>query len=61
VVVNPHLVKNLVEMGFPENRAKRALKFFRNNLENAMEHIMNTEEEQDDLVFGPQVAPARPT
>lgn len=32
----------MVEMGFPENRCKRALVFFKNKIELAMEHVMNT-------------------
>jgi len=40
-------------MGFSEARSKRALVFFRNNLENAIEHIMNYPEERDNEILGP--------
>jgi uncharacterized UBP type Zn finger protein len=28
-------------MGFPEDRAKKALKHFRNNIDMAMDHLIN--------------------
>ncbi len=53
VSVDIGLLKNLVEMGFSEQRGKRALGYFRNNLELAIEHMMNHEESQDDDILGP--------
>ena len=41
-------------MGFPENRCKRALKHFNNNLEIALQHVMSTDETDDDRLFGPE-------
>lgn len=34
-------------MGFPEDRVKRVLKNFRNNLNVAMDHLINTPPEMD--------------
>ena len=49
-------------MGFPENRCKRALKHFNNNLEIALQHVMSTDETDDDRLFGPEQpeAPQQP-
>lgn len=47
------MVRDLVAMGFPEARAKRALKNFRNNMNVATDHLLSTTEDMDDQVFGP--------
>jgi uncharacterized UBP type Zn finger protein len=40
-------VSQLVDMGFPENKAKRVLKKFRNNFNAAMDHLINAPPDQD--------------
>jgi len=45
---DPEKVKTLVEMGFTESKSKRALKRCRNNLNMAMEQILNTPEEESE-------------
>ena len=54
VIVNQEHLKTMTEMGFPENRCKRALKHFNNNLEIALQHVMSTDEPDDDRLFGPE-------
>ncbi len=41
IEANPTYVQNLVDMGFPEDRAKRALIISKNNLNHATEMILN--------------------
>jgi uncharacterized UBP type Zn finger protein len=58
--VSPQMVAELVSMGFNEDRSRRALKYFRNNLSLATEHLINTPPELDDSVLGPIVQPGQP-
>ena len=51
---NPELVKTLVDMGFPEARAKKVLTHFRNSLDSAMEHLTSVPPERDNDIFGPE-------
>ena len=44
----------MTEMGFPEDRCKRALKHFNNNIEVALQHVMTTEDIDDDRLLGPE-------
>ena len=44
------MVADLVSMGFNQSRARRALKFFRNNVAIATDHLLSSNEEMDDLV-----------
>ncbi len=46
------MVKNMVDMGFPEARSKRALKHYKNNFEAAMAHMLNNDETRDDIILG---------
>ena len=50
------MVKNLVEMGFPEARSKRVLKHFVNNFESTMAHMLNNEDSRDNDILGPENA-----
>lgn len=43
VVVDPALIQQLVDMGFPQNRARKALILSRLNLQRAMEWILEHE------------------
>ena len=54
VQVNAEHLKTMTEMGFPEDRCKRALKYFSNNIEIALQHVMSTDELEDDRVLGPE-------
>jgi hypothetical protein len=45
------MVKNLTEMGFPEDRAKLVLKHFKNNLDLSMDYLINTPPESDSLLI----------
>ena len=38
-------------MGFPEERSKAALKHFRNNIDTAMDYLINTPPENDEILF----------
>ena len=38
-------------MGFPEERAKAALKHFRNNVDMAMDYLINTPIENDEIMM----------
>ena len=40
-------------MGFEEERAKRVLKNFRNNLNMAMDYLINTPPENDSMMESP--------
>lgn len=40
---NEEHVKNLVEMGFAEDKVKKVLKHFKNNFEMAMDHLINAD------------------
>ena len=46
----------MVEMGFPENRCRRALKHFSNDLEASIQHVCSTTDGQDDQIFGTESA-----
>ena len=54
VVVDAAHLKTMTEMGFPEDRCKRALKAFNNNIEVALQHVMTTDELDDDRILGPE-------
>lgn len=47
LVANPNHVNNLVSMGFEEQRVKRVLVRFRNNLSQATEHLLNGSDDED--------------
>ena len=47
----------MVEMGFPESRCRRALRYFRNDFEAAIQHVVSTTESQDDDILGPEPEP----
>lgn len=53
--VNPEMLNELKSMGFDEERSRRALKFFRNNISAATDHLLSIEPEMDDLIFGPEI------
>lgn len=44
----------MVEMGFPEQRCRRALKYFKNDFEAAIQHVVSTTDAQDDIILGPE-------
>ena len=50
------MVKNLVEMGFPEARSKRVLNHFVNIFESTMAHMLNNEDSRDNDILGPENA-----
>jgi|688.fasta_scaffold553763_3 uncharacterized UBP type Zn finger protein len=50
------MVKNLVEMGFPEARSTRVLKHFVNNFESTMAHMLNNDDSRDNDILGPENA-----
>lgn len=43
----PAYIKNLAEMGFPEERAKKALVHFKNNFNLAMDYLINNDPVMD--------------
>lgn len=47
---DPVKVQNLVDMGFEEERVKRILKNFKNNLNMSMDYLINTPAENDILL-----------
>ena len=44
------MVQNLVDMGFEEERVKRVLKHFKNNLNMSMDYLINTPPENDAVL-----------
>ena len=54
VEVNQEHLSNMLEMGFPEGRCRRALKFFNNDFEAAVQHVCSTTEIEDDQMFPPE-------
>lgn len=54
VVVNQEHLQNMIEMGFPENRCRRALRYFNNDFEAAIQHVVSTTDAQDDSILGPE-------
>jgi len=52
--VDEEHLRSMVEMGFPEARCRRALKFFHNDFEQAIQHVCNTTEAQDTSILGPE-------
>ena len=44
VVVNEEHLRNMTDMGFPEQRCRRALRYFNNDFESAIAHVCNTTE-----------------
>jgi uncharacterized UBP type Zn finger protein len=41
------MIRNLCDMGFEEERVKRVLKHFKNNMNMAMDYLINTPAEND--------------
>ena len=54
VEVNPEHLQSMTEMGFPEGRCRRALKYFNNDLEQSIMHVCSTTDGQDDSILGPE-------
>lgn len=54
VQVDTNLLATMTEMGFPEQRSRRALRYFNNDVETAIQHVMSVPEAQDDSLFGPE-------
>ena len=50
VEADPSAVRSLMEMGFPEDRCRVVLKHFKNNINTAMDYMINTPQEADSLL-----------
>ncbi len=46
------MVRELVSMGFPEQRSKKVLKLLKNNIDSATEHLCSYTEDMDDQILG---------
>ena len=46
MVVDEHLVRELVVMGFPEGRARAELRAARNQVDTAMEHLLQAADDE---------------
>eukprot|EP00347_Sterkiella_histriomuscorum_P023141 403335791 len=57
---DPAKVQNLVEMGFEEERSKKVLKHFKNNMNMAMDYIINTPPENDQILSSDSAAQSDP-
>jgi len=51
---DPNAVRSLMEMGFPEDRCRVVLKHFKNNINTAMDYMINTPQEADSLLTSNQ-------
>lgn len=49
---DPAKVRSLIDMGFPDERARKVLKHFRNDLDLAMDYLINTPPEHDQILTG---------
>jgi UBA/TS-N domain len=49
---DPAAVEGLKDMGFPEERVKRVLVHFRNNVNTAMDYLICTPENEDAATIG---------
>lgn len=45
------MIRSLTEMGFDEERSKKVLQHFKNNLNMAMDYLINTPPENDQLIM----------
>ena len=50
--VDAQKVRQLIDMGFPDERARKVLKHFRNDIELAMDYLIHTPLELDHLISG---------
>ena len=55
VEVNLEHLQSMTEMGFLESRSRRALKYFNNDLDQAIMHVCSTGDDQDDSILGPEL------
>ncbi|TNV81198.1 hypothetical protein FGO68_gene9925 [Halteria grandinella] len=49
--IDPYLVQQLIDMGFPEERARSALRHFQGDQSMSMDYLMYTPQSHDDEIF----------
>ena len=47
---DPYKVRQLIDMGFPDERARMVLKHFRNDMDLALDYLFHTPPEHDHII-----------